>query len=73
MLIIRRSDEFQSVVQRKVEYIKRTSAILRDKYDGDIPRSIEELCDLPGNDVIVCVLIYMRVCVLIYMRVCACM
>lgn len=34
--------------QRKVEYIKRTSVILLDKYNGDIPRTIKELCELPG-------------------------
>ncbi|EZA60279.1 hypothetical protein DMN91_011158 [Ooceraea biroi] len=34
--------------KRKVEYIKRTSIILLDKYDGDIPRTVKELCDLPG-------------------------
>ncbi|KAK3579456.1 hypothetical protein CHS0354_028258 [Potamilus streckersoni] len=34
--------------KRKVEYIKRTSEILRDKYNGDIPNTVEELCSLPG-------------------------
>lgn len=34
--------------KRKVEYIKRTSAILLNKYDGDIPKTIKELCELPG-------------------------
>lgn len=32
----------------KVQYIKRTSVILRDKYNGDIPDSVEKLCELPG-------------------------
>ncbi|XP_078035673.1 nth-like DNA glycosylase 1 [Augochlora pura] len=34
--------------KRKVEYIKRTSVILIDKYGGDIPKTVKELCDLPG-------------------------
>nr|XP_050858482.1 endonuclease III-like protein 1 [Vespula vulgaris] len=33
---------------RKAEYIKRTSVILVDKYNSDIPKTIKELCDLPG-------------------------
>ncbi|KAK3911944.1 Endonuclease III-like protein 1 [Frankliniella fusca] len=32
----------------KVQYIKRTSIILRDKYMGDIPDTVEKLCELPG-------------------------
>lgn len=32
----------------KVQYIKRTSAILLDKYNGDIPDTVEKLCELPG-------------------------
>ncbi|XP_011691749.1 PREDICTED: endonuclease III-like protein 1 [Wasmannia auropunctata] len=34
--------------KRKVEYIKRTSVILLDKYGGDVPKTVKELCDLPG-------------------------
>ncbi|OAD62046.1 Endonuclease III-like protein 1 [Eufriesea mexicana] len=34
--------------KRKVEYIKRTTTILIDKYDGDIPKTLKELCQLPG-------------------------
>ena len=34
--------------QTKVQYIKRTSVILRDKYSGDIPNTVELLCELPG-------------------------
>lgn len=34
--------------KRKVEYLKRTSTILLDKYDGDIPKTVKELCELPG-------------------------
>eukprot|EP01127_Copromyxa_protea_P014701 TRINITY_DN4144_c1_g3_i1.p1 TRINITY_DN4144_c1_g3~~TRINITY_DN4144_c1_g3_i1.p1 ORF type:complete len:393 (-),score=100.01 TRINITY_DN4144_c1_g3_i1:141-1190(-) len=33
---------------RKVKYIKAASQILLDKYDGDIPPTLEGLCDLPG-------------------------
>ncbi|XP_063229476.1 endonuclease III-like protein 1 isoform X2 [Bacillus rossius redtenbacheri] len=32
----------------KVKYIKRTSQILKEEYDEDIPGSVEELCKLPG-------------------------
>lgn len=34
--------------KRKAEYIKRTSAILQDKYEGDIPSTLRELQQLPG-------------------------
>uniref|UniRef100_A0A2S2NYW7 DNA-(apurinic or apyrimidinic site) lyase n=1 Tax=Schizaphis graminum TaxID=13262 RepID=A0A2S2NYW7_SCHGA len=34
--------------KRKVEYIKRTTRILKDTYNGDIPSTIKELCQLPG-------------------------
>ncbi|KAK2579557.1 hypothetical protein KPH14_010856 [Odynerus spinipes] len=33
---------------KKAEYIKKTSVILLDKYNGDIPKTINELCNLPG-------------------------
>ncbi|XP_076756424.1 nth-like DNA glycosylase 1 [Xylocopa sonorina] len=32
----------------KVKYIKKTSQILLDKYDGDIPKTLKELQQLPG-------------------------
>lgn len=32
----------------KVKYIKQTSAILQQRYDGDIPASVAELLTLPG-------------------------
>ncbi|XP_046389730.1 endonuclease III-like protein 1 [Ischnura elegans] len=32
----------------KVNYIKRTSQILKDEYLSDVPSSVEELCKLPG-------------------------
>lgn len=31
-----------------MEYIKKTSVILLNKYGGDIPKTIKELCELPG-------------------------
>lgn len=31
-----------------MEYIKRTTEILLDQYAGDIPKTIEDLCKLPG-------------------------
>ncbi|XP_067672023.1 endonuclease III-like protein 1 [Haliotis asinina] len=34
--------------RRKVEYIKRTSEILKTEYAKDIPGSVEDLCKLPG-------------------------
>ena len=33
---------------KKVQYIKKTTDILLEKYDGDIPDTIEELVKLPG-------------------------
>lgn len=32
----------------KVNYIKKTTQILHDEYNGDIPDSVEKLCKLPG-------------------------
>lgn len=34
--------------KRKVQYLKRTSEILLQKYNGDIPNNVKELCELPG-------------------------
>lgn len=34
--------------QRKANYIKKTTQILRDKYKDDIPSTAEELMELPG-------------------------
>lgn len=34
--------------KRKVEYIKETSQTLKDKYNEDIPSTVEELCQLKG-------------------------
>ncbi|KAJ3983238.1 DNA glycosylase [Lentinula detonsa] len=34
--------------RRKTEYIQKAAVICRDKYDGDIPKTLEELLDLPG-------------------------
>jgi len=34
--------------KRKAEYLKKTAQIIKEKYNGDIPDSIEELCTLPG-------------------------
>jgi endonuclease III len=36
-------------IQKKASYIKRTAAVLIEKFDGDIPKTVEEMCkDLPG-------------------------
>lgn len=34
--------------KRKIEYIHKTTKILSEKYNKDIPNSLEELCQLPG-------------------------
>ncbi|KAL3319340.1 Endonuclease III-like protein 1 [Cichlidogyrus casuarinus] len=34
--------------KKKAVYMKKVCQILRDKYDDDIPSTMEELCDLPG-------------------------
>lgn len=39
---------FPLIFQNKVKYIKQTTAILKEKYGGDIPRTVEELVQLPG-------------------------
>jgi len=39
---------FIYLFQRKAQYIKDTCQILRDKYNDDIPNTIEDLCALPG-------------------------
>ena len=38
-----------NLLQRKAQYIKATCQILRDKYNDDIPNTIEDLCALPGE------------------------
>src|SRR5699024_3177439 len=32
-----------SFFRRKAEYLKKTAAILKEQYDGDIPRTLEDL------------------------------
>jgi endonuclease-3 len=34
--------------RRKTEYLRAAAAILRDKFDGDVPKTVDELCSLPG-------------------------
>jgi endonuclease-3 len=34
--------------RRKAQFLRRVAKILLDDYDGDIPRSVEALCALPG-------------------------
>lgn len=31
-----------------MKFIKKTSQILKDDYNGDIPETVENLCKLPG-------------------------
>lgn len=37
-----------TVFQSKVKFIKQTTAILQQRYEGDIPASVAELVALPG-------------------------
>lgn len=37
-----------SFSQRKAEYLRATATILRDKFNGDVPKTVDELCSLPG-------------------------
>lgn len=34
--------------KRKAEFLKKTCAILKQQYDNDIPKTLEDLCSLPG-------------------------
>ncbi|KAF8232589.1 DNA glycosylase [Tricholoma matsutake] len=34
--------------RRKTEYIKKTARRLRDDFDSDVPKTVDELCSLPG-------------------------
>lgn len=34
--------------KKKAIYLKKVAEILRNKYDGEIPNTIEQLCELPG-------------------------
>ncbi|KAG8764224.1 DNA N-glycosylase and apurinic/apyrimidinic (AP) lyase [Ceratobasidium sp. 423] len=34
--------------QRKAEYIRAAAKILKEKHDSDVPKTVEELCALPG-------------------------
>lgn len=34
--------------KKKAEYMRKTTEILLDKYNGDIPKTIDQLCSLPG-------------------------
>ncbi|KAF9460882.1 DNA glycosylase [Collybia nuda] len=34
--------------RRKTEYIKKTAQRLRDDFDSDVPKTVDELCSLPG-------------------------
>lgn len=35
-------------MQNKAKHLKQTAKVLLEKYDGDIPDSVEGLCSLPG-------------------------
>lgn len=37
-----------TIFQTKVKFIKQTTAILQQRYEGDIPASVAELVALPG-------------------------
>ncbi|KAG6867662.1 hypothetical protein C0993_012604 [Termitomyces sp. T159_Od127] len=34
--------------RRKTEYIKKAAQQLRDEFDSDVPKTVDELCSLPG-------------------------
>jgi len=34
--------------RRKTEYIKKTALRLRDQFDSDVPKTVDDLCSLPG-------------------------
>ncbi|KAG6854166.1 hypothetical protein C0991_009818 [Blastosporella zonata] len=34
--------------RRKTEYIKKAAVRLRDEFDSDVPKTVDELCSLPG-------------------------
>ncbi|XP_031788139.1 endonuclease III-like protein 1 isoform X1 [Nasonia vitripennis] len=34
--------------KRKVQYLKKTSKIIIEKFNGDIPKNVKDLCSLPG-------------------------
>ncbi|THV06921.1 DNA glycosylase [Dendrothele bispora CBS 962.96] len=34
--------------RRKTQYIKQTAVLLRDNHDSDVPKTVDELCALPG-------------------------
>lgn len=48
------AEDLESIIKpvgfyrRKAVYLKETSAILLRDYDGDIPRTVPEMCKLPG-------------------------
>lgn len=47
----KRLDELIHIVgfhNRKTTYLKSTALLLRDRFDGDIPNTIPDLCSLPG-------------------------
>jgi endonuclease III len=37
-----------SFYKRKAQYIKKTSMILKEKFNSDIPNTVDQLCKLPG-------------------------
>jgi endonuclease III len=34
--------------RRKTEYLKKTAQRLHDDFDSDVPKTVDELCSLPG-------------------------
>ncbi|KAG8778951.1 DNA N-glycosylase and apurinic/apyrimidinic (AP) lyase [Ceratobasidium sp. 428] len=34
--------------RRKAEYVKEAAGTLRDKFDGDVPKTVDELCSIKG-------------------------
>jgi len=39
---------YQCIISRKAQFIQQTSKILIEKYEGDVPPTLEEVLELPG-------------------------
>ncbi|WFD22869.1 orotidine-5'-phosphate decarboxylase [Malassezia equina] len=37
-----------SFYRRKTEYLRKMTHMLQERWDGDVPRTVDELCEIPG-------------------------
>lgn len=37
-----------NLTMKRNRFLKRTAEMLRDKFDSDVPKTVDELCSLPG-------------------------